>query len=78
MLEKIKIDWIAAVLLWVGNIILIKRKSWVCFYVYFIANVLWFIHWLNRQEWAAMILVGTFMIQNIWGIVSWRKNAEEN
>lgn len=68
-----KIDWIAAILIFIGNFILIEKKVWWCFLIFFIGNLLWFLHWLFRHEWAAMFLVGAFMIQNIWGIISWRK-----
>ncbi len=67
-------DWIASILLWIGNIVLIRKKSWIAFVIYFMGNILWLIYWIPRKEWAAAILVGTFMAQNIWGILSWRKN----
>jgi hypothetical protein len=66
-------DWIAAVLLWVGNFILIKKKHWVCFVIFAVANTMWFVYWFTKHEWAAMILVASFLAMNVWGVISWRK-----
>jgi Flp pilus assembly protein TadB len=68
----LKIDWAAAVLLWVGNYFLIYQRSWVAFVIFFVANGLWFVHWYKKREWAAMILVFTFLLQNILGVIAWR------
>ena len=69
----IKIDWIAAILLWIGNYLLIYQKSWIAFVIFLFANMIWAVYWLRKKEWAAMILVLTFIIQNILGIIEWTK-----
>jgi len=66
------IDWIAAALLWAGNYLLIYQKSWVAWAIFIVANLLWAAHWLKRKEWAALILVTTFIVQDILGILAWR------
>jgi hypothetical protein len=70
------IDWLAAVLCWTGNFILIKKKSWYAFVIFLVANSLWFFYWITKHEIAAMILVGTFMLQNAYGIYEWRKTPK--
>lgn len=70
-LEKIPIDWIAGAILWIGNIILIKYKHWSAFIVFSVANVLWLVYWIYKAEWAAAVLVASFILQNAWGIYSW-------
>jgi uncharacterized membrane protein YbaN (DUF454 family) len=67
-------DWVASALCLIGNIVLIKKKHWSVFVIYFIANSIWAYWWFVRQEWAAMILVSIFMAQNIYGFYEWRKN----
>ena len=67
-------DWIASVLCLIGNVVLIKKKSWVAFAIYLVANSIWALYWYLNQEWAAMILVSIFMAQNIWGIVTWKSS----
>lgn len=67
------VSLVAAVLLWVGNVLLIRDKSWKSFVIFLVANIIWFFYWMSRGEWVAMILVLTFALQNIWGIASWRR-----
>lgn len=67
------ISWIASGLTLLGNVILIRKRSWKAFVIFFVGNAIWFYYWFSKQEWAAMILVGVFLLQNIWGIWSWRK-----
>lgn len=68
------IDWVASGLTLLGNVILIQRKSWIAFLVFFAGNSLWFVHWVDRREYAALVLVCLFLAQNLWGIYSWRKH----
>jgi len=68
-----KIDWIAATLTWIGNLILIERKPWWVFGIFFVANSLWVYYWFQKGETAAMLLTFSFAIQNIYGIVKWRR-----
>lgn len=70
------IDWIAAALLWVGNIILIRKKHWSAFSVFGVANCIWLFYWISKEEWAAAILVATFIVQNVWGMWSWYREAK--
>jgi hypothetical protein len=67
------ISWIASGLVLIGNIILIKYKSWKTFVIFFIGNSLFAYDWYIKKEWPVFILVCLFMLQNIWGIISWRK-----
>lgn len=67
------VSLVAAVLLWIGNILLIRDKSWKAFVIYFVANCIWFFYWMSKGEWVAMVLVFTFAVQNWWGILSWRR-----
>ena len=68
-------DWIAAILMLIGNVILIKYKSWVAFMVMGLGNILYLVWWFQLKQWPTFLLVSIFAIQNIWGIISWRKNA---
>ena len=70
-------DWIASALTWIGNFILIKTKKWYVFIIFAVGNTLWMIHWYNNRQWAAFLLVGSFLIQNVWGIIKWRKEENE-
>jgi hypothetical protein len=70
------ISWISSALLLIGNVLLIKYKSYIAFILFLIGNIMYFIYWFIKQEWAAFILVGFFSVQNIWGIWSWRKDKK--
>ncbi len=64
-------DWVASGLLWIGNIVLIKWKHWSAFIIFGVANVIWLVYWISKHETAATLLVASFIVQNVWGIVSW-------
>lgn len=66
-------DWIASALTFIGYIVLIKTKHWFTFVIFFIGDSLWAIHWFIMKEYAALMLVSIFLLQNIWGIIAWRK-----
>jgi hypothetical protein len=66
-------DWIASSLTFLGNIILIKTKHWFTFVIFFVGNSLWAYYWFSKKEYAALILVSFFLIQNLWGIYEWKK-----
>jgi len=69
-------SWTASVLIFLGNFILIKMKSWKAFVIFLIGNSLFAYYWLVKQEWATLILVCLFIAQNILGIVDWRKKGD--
>jgi len=73
-----KIDWIAAALTWIGNLILIQKKPWWVFGIFFIANCLWVVYWLPQKEYAATLLTFSFAIQNIWGLRKWRNEIQRS
>ena len=70
-------DWIASALTWGGNALLIWKKSWVAFAIFLVANSIWVYWWVSHQQWSAAVLCGTFLLQNLWGIYSWRKQEQK-
>jgi len=68
------ISWLASTLIFIGNIVLIKTKSWKTFLWFMIGNGLFTYYWIVKHEWATLLLVILFLGQNIYGIVKWRKN----
>lgn len=69
------ISWIASAIIFIGNIVLIKTKSWYTFLIFLVGNSLFAYYWFTKKEWAVLILVTLFICQNLWGIISWRKNG---
>lgn len=67
------ISWLASGIILIGNVILIKSKGWKTFVVFIIGNSLFAYDWFIKKEWAVFILVNLFILQNVWGIISWRK-----
>ena len=72
------ISWIASGLVLIGNVILIKYKSWWTFVIFLVGNTLFAFDWFFKKEWAVFVLVIVFIFQNIWGIRSWRKKGGKN
>ena len=70
-------DWVASAILWVGNIVLIKKKRWYVFLIFAAGNIIWAIYWYDKQEWAAFVLVLSFLGQNVWGVYKWKKDEKE-
>jgi hypothetical protein len=68
-------DWIAAFLTILGNVVLIQYKHWSSFVIFLFANSIWVVYWIGKREYAVLIVVAIFLCQNVWGIISWRKNA---
>lgn len=71
MRRFLTIDWLASYLLWAGNFLMIYWKHWAAWLVFIVANLLWARHWLRRREWAALILVTSFIVQDILGLIAW-------
>ena len=69
-------DWVASAIVFIGNIFLIKTKAWWVFIIFFFGNALWAYYWFVKQEYAAMILVSVFLLQNVWGLFSWKKKGD--
>lgn len=67
---------IAAILMLLGNTILVQYKTWVAFVIMAIANGMYIYYWIIREEWATCVLVSVFFVQNIWGIIKWRKSLQ--
>ena len=67
------ISWLASGLVLVGNVVLIYKKHWGAFVIFLVGNSLFAYDWFIKKEWAVFILVNLFILQNIWGIISWRK-----
>lgn len=68
-------DWIATVLTMVGQVVLIKWKTWFAFVIYLVGNTFWIIYWLGKKEYAALFIVSWFWILNWWGIIKWRRES---
>lgn len=64
-------DWLAAILTFAGNFILIDQKSWISFCIFFVANLVWVVHWRRTRQLAPMLLSSVFLLQNIWGVIQW-------
>lgn len=69
-------DWAMATLLWIGNLILIYKKHWTSFIFFLVANIGWTIYWYFNHQTAAMVLTTTFVVQNVLGIIAWRKGQK--
>ena len=67
------ISWIAASIVLVGNFALIKYKSWWCFILLLIGNLIYFGYWMYQREWATAILAAVFVAQYFIGIVTWKQ-----
>jgi len=67
------LSWIASGLTLIGNVILIRNKSWKAFIIFIIGNGIFTYYWFIKHEWATMILVIIFLGQNVWGLITWRK-----
>ena len=67
------VSWLASAICFAGNFVLIKTKSWKAFVMFFVANSLFVFYWTIRHEWATLILVSFFLLQNVLGIIEWRK-----
>jgi hypothetical protein len=70
-------DWIAAGIMLFGNVVLIRNKTWKAFAICLLGNFLYAIYWFTRHEWATLGLVMIFSAQNLWGIISWRKQEKK-
>lgn len=68
-----KLDWIGAITLWIGNFVLINKKSWKAFVVFGIGNLSYLVYWITKGEWVTAVLVFSFLCQNIWGVWKWYK-----
>lgn len=71
-------DWIGAFLLWIGTFIAIKYKSWVAFLVMLIGNIFYLVYWIKAGEVATILLVTTFIGQDIYGIWKWYKGSKND
>lgn len=67
------LSWVAATIIFLGNFLLIKSKSWKVFIVFAIGNTLYAYYWITQRQWATLLLVSLFVFQNIYGIIKWRK-----
>jgi hypothetical protein len=67
------LSWVAAVIIFSANFILIKSKSWKVFIIFILGNSMYAYYWFVEKQWATFILVSFFIIQNIYGLIQWRK-----
>lgn len=65
-------DWFAAGLILIGNVVLIKSKSWKTFLIFLLGNLIYTYWWFINHQWATMALTSVFVAMNIWGIYSWK------
>lgn len=70
------INWLASGLTLLGNIVLIKYKTWKTFIIFFIGNSLYVYYWTVKKEWPTLILVLIFICMNIWGLIKWKKDSK--
>jgi hypothetical protein len=68
------LSWVASGLTLIGNVVLIKYKTWKTFVIFAVGNAMFVYYWIAKEEWATMILCSVFLAMNVWGIVSWRKS----
>jgi hypothetical protein len=67
------LSWVAAGIIFGANIFLIKDKSWKVFIAFIVGNGLYAFYWFTQKQWATLILVSLFVVQNFWGLIKWRK-----
>jgi len=72
------LSWVAASIIFLGNFILIKNKSWKVFIIFAIGNMLYAFYWITQHQWATLLLVSLFVFQNIYGIIRWQKEQVAN
>jgi len=70
------LSWVASALIFIGNIVLIRTKSWKTFLWFMVGNSIYVYYWLVKHEWATLLLVSLFLTQNIVGIIKWRKQEK--
>jgi len=71
------ISWVASGLTLIGNIVLIKSKSWKTFVIFAVGNVMFIYYWYILNQYPTLILCTIFLGMNIWGIISWRKESKK-
>jgi hypothetical protein len=67
------LSWVSAAIVFIANFILIKSKSWKVFIMFMIGNGLYAYYWFVEKQWATLILVSVFVIQNVYGLIKWKK-----
>ena len=68
-------SWIAAGFMLLTNFVLINTKSWKVFILFMIGNGMYIIYWSIQHEWATLVLVSAFFLQNIYGLIKWKKQS---
>lgn len=71
-------DWIAACLMLIANVILIKTKHWSTFVILFVANLMYSYWWFIHQQWPTLALTSIFTLQNVWGFYMWKIKDSKN
>jgi nicotinamide riboside transporter PnuC len=69
--------WLTAILSVIGSVLNV-RKNRLCFIFWLISNALWIIENIITHSYYQLPMWITYMAISIWGIIAWRKNANNN
>jgi hypothetical protein len=69
-------SWVGAGVILLATTVLIKSKSWKAFIPFIVGNALYAVYWGLQHEWATLILTTIFVVQNIWGLIKWRRDQQ--
>jgi len=69
-------DWIGLILNIFGCILNAKKSIW-SWPVWMLSNIAWLIYWIPKSETAAIILVCSYLVINVYGYREWSKNDNE-
>lgn len=68
-------DWIAMILS-VTGIVLNAKKKMLCWPIWILSNICWFIFFVGSEQYPVLILNVVFALFNLYGWYQWSKQNE--